>query len=321
LEYSKIAATPLSDDSNSKEKIMGEIRRSWLIIPADRPEELAKARENPPDVLVLDLEYTVPPKSKEKARNAINGDIHSLYRAFPDLFVRVDWKARWADVRAAIYPSLKGFIFPGPETVDEIKELDELVGRLEHERGVVPGSLEFVLMLESAKGFWNAIDLVQSSPRVTALGVGRIDLTMEPSGEVRLARFLMSRTLLAARANDIQPLGAHFIAGSRGGVASYEATLKAVREGWQMGFTGYIAATPEQVAALNEGFTPSAGYAKKAEDVLKSYTADDALNVEVNGQNWDIFKAERLNDIIADAEACKVYDKEKKEAIKQVMKC
>lgn len=304
---------------------MGDVRRSWLIVPADRPEELAKARENPPDVVVLDLEYTVPPKSKEKARNALDGDIHSLYRAFPDLFVRVDWKARWADVRAAIYPGLKGFVLPGPKTVDEIKELDELVGRMEHERGVVPGSLEFVLMLESAKGFWNALDLAQASPRVTALGVGRIDLTMElgpePSGDFRLARFLMSRTLTAARGADIQPLGAHFVVGSRGGVASYEATLKAAREAWRMGFTGYIAATPEQVSALNEGFTPSADYLKTAENVLKSYTAEDALNVDVNGEIYDIFKAERLNDIIAYAEACKVYDNEKKEAIKQVMKC
>lgn len=304
---------------------MADIRRSWLIVPADRPEELAKARENPPDVVVLDLEYTVPPRSKEKARNALNGDIHSLYRAFPDLFVRVDWTTRWTDVRAAVYPGLKGFVLPGPETVEEIKELDELAGRMEHERGVVPGSLEFVLMLESAKGFWNALDLAQASPRVTALGVGRIDLTMElgaePSGEFRLARFLMTRTLLAARGTDIQPLGAHFIAGSRGGVASEKATVKAAREGWQMGFTGYFAATAEQVKALSEGFIPPAGYVKKAEDVLKSYTADDALNVEVNRQNWDIFKAERLNDIIEYAEACKAYEKEKKEAIKQVMKC
>jgi citrate lyase subunit beta/citryl-CoA lyase len=304
---------------------MGDIRRSWLIIPADRPEELAKARENPPDVVVLDLEYTVPPKSKEKARNALNADVHSLYRAFPDLFVRVDWKARWADVRAAVYPGLKGFVLPGPETVEEIRELDELVCKMEHERGVVAGSLEFVLMLESAKGFWNALDLAQSSPRVTALGVGRIDLTMElgtePSGDFRLARFLMTRALLAAKGADIQPLGAHFTEGSRGGVTSKEATLKAAMEGWQMGFTGCIAATPEQVGAINEGFSPSAGYVEMAESILTSYTASDAMNVEVGGELWDIFKAERLNEIVEDAEAIAAHDVENKDAIKQVMKC
>ena len=226
------------------------------------------AREYSPDVLVLDLEYTVPPKYKEQAREALKHRVRNLYRTFPELFVRLDWSTCWADARAAVYPGLKGLVLPGPELVDEITELDALVSKLESERGVAPGSVEFVLMLESAKGFWNILDLAKASQRVSALGVGRIDLTMElgpePSGEFRLARLLMTRTLTAAQALGKQPLGAHFIAGSRGGVASSEVTRKAAHEGWQMGFTGYIAATPEQVPALNEGFTPPADYVKKA---------------------------------------------------------
>jgi citrate lyase beta subunit len=304
---------------------MGEVRRSWLIIPADQPGELASAREYPPDVVVLDMEYTVPPKRKEKARTGLNGVIHSLYGSYPDLFVRVDWPSRWADIRGALYPGLKGFVLPGPETVAEIKDLDELVGRLEHERGVVPGSLEFILMLESARGFWNALDLAQASTRTTALGIGRIDLTMElgsePSGELRLGRFLLTRTVLAARSCSLQPLGAHFIAGSRGGVANYEATLKAAREGWQMGFTGCLATSPEQVKAINEGFTPAPDYLLKAAEILKAYAAGTAPNSAVNGQFFDVFKIERLNDVMAYAKACRAYDNEKKQIIEQETKC
>jgi citrate lyase subunit beta/citryl-CoA lyase len=303
---------------------MDKVRRSWMVVPADKPEEIALAQGYLPDVLVLDLEYTVPPKNKEKARANLNDSIHNLYRTFPELFVRLDWNTRWADVRAAVYPGLKGFVLPGPETVDEIAELDTIVSRLEHERGVVPGRLEFVLMLESAKGFWNIFDLATASPRVTALGVGRIDLTMElgpePSGEFRLAKFLMTRTLTAARAPGKQPLAAHFVAGSRGGVASKEATLKAAREGWQMGFTGYIAATPEQVPALNEGFTPSADYVKNAENIRKARTDGNAANVEVNGQLYDIFKTMRLEDILSFASQGQAQDKEKMETARQVLK-
>jgi len=303
---------------------MDKVRRSWMVVPADKPEEIALAQGYLPDVLVLDLEYTVPPKNKEKARANLNDSIHNLYRTFPELFVRLDWNTRWADVRAAVYPGLKGFVLPGPETVDEIAELDTIVSRLEHERGVVPGSLEFVLMLESAKGFWNIFDLATASPRVTALGVGRIDLTMElgpePSGEFRLAKFLMTRTLTAARALGKQPLAAHFVTGSRGGLASKEATLKAAREGWQMGFTGYIAATPEQVPALNEGFTPSADYVKNAENIRKARTDGNAANVEVNGQLYDIFKTMRLEDILSFASQGQAQDKEKMETARQVLK-
>ncbi len=302
---------------------MTQVRRSWMVVPADKPEEMIKAHELMPDVLVLDLEYTVPPKNKEKARLGLNENIHNLYRSF-NLFVRVDWNTRWADVRAAVYPGLKGFVLPGPETVEEIKELDELVGRMEHERGVVPGSLEFVLVLESAKGFWNVLDLAKASPRITVLGVGRIDLTMElgpePSGEFRLARYLMTRTLTAARALDKQPLGAHFIAGSRGGVASKTATLKAGREGWRMGFTGCLAAVPEQVPAINEGFTPSASYVKNAASIVESCEKANLTETPVGGRLYDDFKVERLNDIVAFAAACRAFDNEKKESTKQVIK-
>ena len=137
---------------------------------------------------------------------------------------------------------------------------------MEKERGVDPGITELVLMLESAKGFWNAASLAGASPRVTALGVGRIDLTMQlgpvPQGEFRLYRYLMTRTLVAARMLDKQPLGALWRPGSRGGVASKEDTMKAAKEARLMGFTGCLCATPEQVAPVNEGYT-------LAEDIKK----------------------------------------------------
>jgi citrate lyase beta subunit len=129
---------------------------------------------------------------------------------------------------------------------------------MEQERGVDPGTTELALILESAKGFWNAAALAGASPRVTALGVGRIDLTMRlgpvPQGEFRLYRYLMTRALVAARMLARQPLGAFWRPGSRGGVAAMESTAKAAREGRILGFTGCLCATPEQVAPVNEGF-------------------------------------------------------------------
>jgi len=75
-----------------------------------------------------------------------------------------------------------------------------------------------------------------------------------PQGEFRLQRFLMTRTLVAARMLDKQPLGAFWRPGSRGGVASGEATSRAAKDARLMGFTGSLCATPEQVAPVNEGF-------------------------------------------------------------------
>jgi citrate lyase subunit beta/citryl-CoA lyase len=229
-----------------------------MILPAHDSAQVMRYQEFKPDVAVLDLEYSVPPKAKEAARSGLGTLVKKIGDAQTEVFVRIDRETRWADVRAAIHRGIKGIVFPGPEEPAEVVELDELIGQMEKERGVEPGTTELALMLESAKGFWNADALAQASPRVTALGVGRIDLTMQlgpvPQAEFRLDRFLMTRALVAARMLDKQPLGAFWRPGSRGGVASGEMSGKAAKEARLMGFRGCLCATPEQVAPVNEGF-------------------------------------------------------------------
>ncbi len=236
-------------------------RRSWMIVPAHDPDAIARSRDAGPDVVVLDLEYSVPPKSKEAARAGLAEAIKTLALAQVAVFVRVDRDTRWADVRAAMHRGLKGIVFPGPDAAVEVADLGDLIVAMEKERGLDPGSVELVLMLESAKGFWNAASIAQGSPRVTALGVGRVDLTMMlgpvPQDEFRLYRFLMTRTLIAARMLGQQPLGALWRPGSRGGVADKASTARASREARLMGFTGCVCATVEQVATVNEGFAPA----------------------------------------------------------------
>lgn len=234
-------------------------RRSWMILPAHDSAAVTRYEEFRPDVVVLDLEYSVPPRSKQSARSGLAELVTKIGERQAEIFVRIDRDTRWADVRAAMHRGIRGIVFPGPEEPQEVSELGELIAALEKERGLEPGAAELVLMIESARGFWNVAPLAKASPRVSALGVGRIDLTMRlgpvPQGEFRFYRFLMTRTLVAARMLEKQPLGAFWRPGSRGGVASKESTLKAAREGRLMGFAGCLCATPEQVACVNEGFT------------------------------------------------------------------
>jgi len=236
-------------------------RRSWLILPAHDPAAVTRCQEFKPDVAVLDLEYSVPPRHKESARAGLEKLVRAVGQSETAVFVRVDRETRWADVRAAMFRGIQGIVFPGPEEPGEVAELGELITTMEKEQGVDPGSTELILMLESAQGFWNAAALAGASPRVTGLGVGRIDLTMRlgpvPQGEFRLYRFLMTRALVAARMLGKQPLGAFWRPGSRGGVASGDMTAKAAREARLMGFTGCLCATPEQVASVNAGYTPA----------------------------------------------------------------
>lgn len=234
-------------------------RRSWLIVPAHDAGAIERIPQSQADVVVLDLEYAVPPRLKEIARASLAPLIKKLGDSQLEVFVRIARDSRWADARAAVHRGLRGIVFPGPDDAAEVAELGELISSLERERGVDQGSVELTLMLESAKGFWNADAIAQASARVTALGVGRIDLSMRlgpvPQDEFRLYRYLMTRALVAARMLGKQPLGAMWRPGSRGGVANRDSTAKAAREARLMGFTGCVCATPEQVAPVNDGFS------------------------------------------------------------------
>lgn len=229
-----------------------------MIVPAHDPEVVARCEAADPDVVVLDLEYTVPPKCKEAARAGLAKVVKTLGDKQRQVFVRIDRDARWADTRAAIARGIRGIVFPGPESAAEVSELGGLIEQCERASGVEPGTTEIALVLESAKGFWNAAAIAQSSPRVTTLGIGRADLAMQlgpvPQGEFRLYRFLMTRTVVAARMLGKQPIGAHWRPGSRGGAAAVDATAQAAKEGRLMGFTGCLCVAADQVVPVNAAF-------------------------------------------------------------------
>ena len=81
--------------------------RSWMIVPAHDTREVARCREIKPDVVVLDLEYSVPPKSKEAARSGLADIVKKLGESQAQVFVRIDRETRWADVSGENY-TLRG---------------------------------------------------------------------------------------------------------------------------------------------------------------------------------------------------------------------
>jgi len=172
-------------------------------------------------------------------------------------------------------------------------------------------------VLESAKGLWNALQLANSSPRITTLGLGRVDLTMDlrpvPAGEFRIYPYLLSRIVTIARATGKQPLGAHWREGSRGGVASPELTLKAARQAYYLGFSGCLCAKPEQVSPANQGYTPprdEISQAKRVVDMFQQARQSGQAFAEADGCFYDASKALAFRHMLRFAQACAGRDEE-----------
>ena len=250
-------------------------RRSWLIVPAHNTDALTEAADSGADVVVLDLQDTVHETHKHDARANVRDATTAMRDAGAEVFVRSDVELLYADLEASVWRGLSGIVLPGVISVEQVQQADDLLTRFEAERGVVKPppigevreaddprgpeqALEIHLSLDTGPGNWHAETLIRASDRVKSVSLGRADLVMdlreEPSGDLHLMPYLMQRLIIIANATGVVPIGAWWLATSRGLVAGYEDSLQAATTGRLAGFKGALCMRVEQVRALNEGY-------------------------------------------------------------------
>ena len=233
-------------------------RRSWLLVPASKPHDIATAAKSGADVVVLDLVEFVAEKDKPAARRAVRGAIDGLRAGGAEVYAQVDPQFIDADVEAAAWPGLAGIVIARAETLEQVREAAAQLECFETEREISPGTLEIVAALETAKGNHAGDGILRASPRVWGATLGRADLVMdlrpEPTGEIHLMPYLMQRLVIVAGAAGVTPIGAWWRAPDRGLLATPDNTHAAARRGRAIGFKGAMCVRADQVNALNRAF-------------------------------------------------------------------
>jgi citrate lyase subunit beta/citryl-CoA lyase len=234
-------------------------RRSWLLAPVSKPDLVARAARSGADVVVLDLVEFVAEADKAAARDSFAAAFVAACADGSEVFAQIDPTAVHGDLGACVRPGLSGVVVTRAESTGEIAEIDEMLGRLEIERGIAPGTIQIVAALETARGNHAAYEISQASPRIAGLTLGRADLVMdlraEPSGEFHLMEYLMQRLIIVAGAAGVAPLGAWWRAPDRGMYATADNTHAAAKRGRAIGFKGSLCVADHQVDALNRAYT------------------------------------------------------------------
>src|SRR5262245_9121103 len=180
------------------------IRRSWLVVPMSRAEQIAPAARSGADVIALDLVELLAEEAKPAARERMPEAIRTAGAGGADVFAQVDAELLVADLRACVWPGLTGVIVWRLESPQQVAEVDALLTAHEARRGILQGTLEIIGALETAVGNHAAYEIGRVSPRIRGLTLGRADLIMdlrpEPSGEIHLMPYLMQRIITVARA-------------------------------------------------------------------------------------------------------------------------
>jgi citrate lyase subunit beta/citryl-CoA lyase len=270
--------------------------RSYLYVPGDKPEVLAKALGRGADALIVDLEDAVAPSAKDAARAIVRDFLAGLPAAGDgevEIWVRANGDGLAGhDIEAVASPAVSGFCLAKAESADDVDAAAEACGRAEDALGLEPGSFSLAPLLESAGAVLDARAIASASPRVVRLQVGEADLradigvTLGP--DERELLLVRSSVVLASAAAGIEP--------PVGPVSTNFRDLDALRESTaalaRLGYLGRACIHPAQTAVVNEVFTPRAEAVEAARALIDRYeaavAAGEGVFTDDNGRMVDL---------------------------------
>jgi len=237
------------------------LMRSVFTVPVIVPRFVEKAPSSGADVVCLDVEDSVPPAEKQRARTLATDTIASMPRGPFLLFVRVNGRHTGLmedDLTGVVRPGLDGVIISKAPDAETIRRIDGLLADLERAHGVEPGSIAIAPLIETALGVMNSLAICTASPRVTAAVFGAEDLATDmriqrtrEGDEVRWARAQVAVACHAARVTPIDTPDPDY--------TDLEYLEREMALARSLGYLGKLCIHPTQVDMANRVFRPSDG--------------------------------------------------------------
>ena len=280
--------------------------RSMMFVPGNKPSMIEKAAKAKADALILDLEDSVPPAERLKARELIVSRLSWLAEQRQRIYVRINrspYLYDFDDMLAVVGPHVEGIVLSKPNGPEDVDCISLMLNEVEHRKGMVIGATRLVPTLETARSMELVYEIAKRD-RVTALGgaAARSADTERALGYVwsadgREVLYLKSRVVMAARAAGKAPLGGlwqqvHDIEGLRAFLARDR----------QLGMTGVFLLHPSNVAPANETFSPSAAEIAYYEGMIDAHAAAVAAgraSCIYDGEHIDIAHVETARQIVA----------------------
>jgi citrate lyase subunit beta/citryl-CoA lyase len=282
-----------------------ETAKSYLFVPANRPDFIAKAHLRGADVIVLDLEDSIPMAQKSFAREQLFTAIAQLKKQDQVIAIRINSELEdiCADLAAIDLSQVDCLLLPKAEDASVINFIVTYLTQLEQRQNCVQGSTYLIPMIETCRGVFNMREIAQSTPRVIALALGSEDLSSElgvpPSPESLIN--VCQQMVLAAGEADIAVLG------FPGSIAEFRDRNK-LSEQFSMakilGFSGVLCVHPVQVIEANLVFSPSLEQQEWAKQVIAAMAAAEKQGLgacKLDGRMIDAPVVALAHQIIAQA--------------------
>ncbi|MDP9891613.1 citrate lyase subunit beta/citryl-CoA lyase [Variovorax boronicumulans] len=270
------------------------LARTFLFVPADRPERHARALAAGTGGVIVDLEDAVAPERKASAREGLAASFAALPEAGRQrLLVRINASGTpWHDDDRAAVAALvgqgliAGVVLPKAERACDLQQLAEAIG---------PQGL-LIPLVESAAGL-AAVDELATAPQVLRLAFGNLDFQADvglacDADEVELVPVRLALLLATRRAGLPAPIDG--VTPDWRDAQRLAADTARARRG---GFGAKLCIHPDQVAPVHAALGPSADELVWARRVIDAVRSAGGGVVSLDGRMVDapvVRLAERL---------------------------
>jgi citrate lyase subunit beta/citryl-CoA lyase len=283
-----------------------EFVRTALFVPGNRPDRVDKAVDTAADVVIIDLEDAVPYSQKNETRPVVREKILKYHQR--PVFVRVNalnTEFFQDDLNAVLVKELACIMVPKVDAADQIQEINRRLLKVEENKGVRPGSVAIMPLIESALAVENVFQILtqRTDPeRLFTVAFGAADFALDMGFEITKTGeelcYPRARIAVACRAAGVAPpLDTPFMIDLK----DFEALEADIKRARRYGFQGKLCIHPNQIDVCNRLFSPSKAEIQYARKVIQAFDAAEAggsAAIQVEGKFIDYPVVERCRRIL-----------------------
>lgn len=247
------------------------LMRSLMFVPAHNQKLLDSALRSDADVLLLDIEDSVPPSDKQLARENIKEFVKRDDLRGKLIYPRVNDRESGEllqDLYQLSVTGVDGFMYPKSEKEEDVYFVGKLLETIEYEKGLPIGTFKLIPLIETAGAVVNISEICKACTRVVAVAFGCEDYVTSLHGlhddHGQSIFFARNMIVNAARSVGVYPIDTVHIK-----VHDLEDLEENLKVSKNLGFEGMLVLNPKELPLVHQYFSPSEKEIAWAEEMVR----------------------------------------------------
>ena len=233
--------------------------RSLMFVPAHNQRLLESSLRRDADILLLDIEDSVPVEDKQTARNNIKEFVTRPEAKSKLIFPRVNDRESGEllkDLYQLTTTGIAGFMYPKSTKEEDVYFVGKLLETIEYEKCIPVGTFKLIPLIETTGAIVEINKICTACTRVIAVAFGCEDYVTDLGGkhdpEGQSIYYARNAIVNAARAAGVLPIDTVHIK-----VHDLEDLERNLILSKNLGFEGMMVLNPKELPLVNHYFSPS----------------------------------------------------------------